>query len=237
MSSFVRKSSRGNRPRQQPHKLPRTAVERDERKRLIVVLDQCPLETAKVGKDYRLLDSDEHGGYLRRKGKDPTHYRPDITHQCLLSLLDSPLNKAGLLQVYIQTTKNVLIEVSPQCRIPRTYKRFCGLMVQLLHKLKIKASETGTVLMRVIKNPITDHLPPGCRRLACSKEGKLVRVSEFVNTLPPEKPTVFVIGGFSHGKLETNWAEEFVAVSQYGLSAAGVCGKLCDAYEQLWGVL
>lgn len=48
--------------------------------------------------------------------------------QCLLMLLDSPLNKAGMLQVYIHTAKNVLIEVNPQTRIPRLYSRFCGLM-------------------------------------------------------------------------------------------------------------
>lgn len=46
----------------------------------------------------------------------------------LLALLDSPLNKAGLLQVYIHTEKNVLIEVNPRTRIPRTFKRFSGLM-------------------------------------------------------------------------------------------------------------
>lgn len=43
-------------------------------------------------------------------------------------LLDSPLNRAGLLQVYIHTDKNVLIEVNPQTRIPRTFKRFAGLI-------------------------------------------------------------------------------------------------------------
>jgi rRNA small subunit pseudouridine methyltransferase Nep1 len=43
-------------------------------------------------------------------------------------LMDSPLNRAGLLQVYIHTEKNVLIEINPQTRIPRTFDRFCGLM-------------------------------------------------------------------------------------------------------------
>ena len=33
--------------------------------------------------------------------------------QMLLTLLDSPLNKAGKLQVYIHTEKNILIEVRP----------------------------------------------------------------------------------------------------------------------------
>lgn len=31
-------------------------------------------------------------------------------------------------KIYIETTLNVLIEVSPQIRIPRTFKRFSGLM-------------------------------------------------------------------------------------------------------------
>ena len=48
--------------------------------------------------------------------------------QCLLMLMDSPLNKAGLLQVYVHTEKNVLIEINPHTRIPRTFDRFCGLM-------------------------------------------------------------------------------------------------------------
>ena len=33
-----------------------------------------------------------------------------------------------ILQVYVQTTLNVLIEINPQIRIPRTFKRFSGLM-------------------------------------------------------------------------------------------------------------
>lgn len=49
-----------------------------------------------------------------------------------MAALDSPLNKAGLLQVYIHTAKNVLIEVNPKTRIPRTFKRFSGLMGILL---------------------------------------------------------------------------------------------------------
>lgn len=43
-------------------------------------------------------------------------------------LMDSPLNRAGLLQVYIHTEKNALIEINPQTRIPRTFTRFCGLI-------------------------------------------------------------------------------------------------------------
>ncbi len=34
----------------------------------------------------------------------------------------------ALQAVYVRTAKNVLIEVNPQVRLPRTFKRFCGLM-------------------------------------------------------------------------------------------------------------
>ena len=57
-----------------------------------------------------------------------------LTAYLLLTLLDSPINKAGRLQIYIHTAKDVLIEVSPSVRIPRTFKRFAGLMVQLLQR-------------------------------------------------------------------------------------------------------
>jgi hypothetical protein len=44
-------------------------------------------------------------------------------------MLDSRLNKSGRLQaVYVRTEKGVLIEVKPHARLPRTFKRFSGLM-------------------------------------------------------------------------------------------------------------
>ena len=117
-----------------------------------MVLDSATLETVKVGKsgNHELLNCDDHQGILRKNNRDIAEVRPDIAHQvcgapsschasllwmlmssldqCLLTLLDSPLNKAGKLQVYVRTQKNVLIEVNPQTRIPRTFKRFSGLM-------------------------------------------------------------------------------------------------------------
>lgn len=136
-----------------------------QEKRLIVVLESANLETVKSGKGYGLLNLDEHAPIIKRLGRDFSTARPDITHQSLLMLLDSPLNRAGLLQVYIHTANNVLIEVNPQIRIPRTFPRFAGLIVQLLHKFSVKASDTSLKLLKVIKNPITDHLPVGCKKV------------------------------------------------------------------------
>ena len=73
-----------------------------QEKRLIVVLESANLETVKSAKGFSLLNVDEHVGILRKLNKDFSNARPDITHQCLLMLLDSPLNRAGLLQVSIE---------------------------------------------------------------------------------------------------------------------------------------
>ena len=45
------------------------------------VLQGANLEVAKVGKGYDLLNCDDHNSFLRRNGKDPAQYRPDIAHQ------------------------------------------------------------------------------------------------------------------------------------------------------------
>lgn len=119
----------------QAPKVPKTMLEKEKARRLIVILEGATLETLKIGKNkeghYQLLNVDDHLHILKKTGRETYEARPDITHQCLLTLLDSPLNKAGLLQVFIHTQKNVLIEVNPHIRIPRTFKRFAGLMGKL----------------------------------------------------------------------------------------------------------
>lgn len=59
----------------------------------------APWSLRGVVQEVRLLNSDEHAQYLQRKGEDPALFRPDISHQALLAILDSPLNKAGKVKV------------------------------------------------------------------------------------------------------------------------------------------
>jgi hypothetical protein len=131
---------------------------------LLIILDLASLETVKTKKgDFQLLNCDDHIGLIRKFHKDPSEYRPDIIHQELMTVLDSPLNKAGKVKVLVHTEKNVLFEVSNKTRIPRTFKRFSGLMVQLLHRLKIRSADGRDMLLKVIKNPISRYIPPGAR--------------------------------------------------------------------------
>ncbi|KAI1406338.1 Alpha/beta knot methyltransferase [Hypoxylon fuscum] len=219
--------------------------------RLIVVLSNASLETYKashggVGRagmqredKYSLLNSDEHIGVMRKMNRDISDARPDITHQCLLTLLDSPINKAGRLQIYIQTAKGVLIEVSPTVRIPRTFKRFAGLMVQLLHRLSIRSTNSQEKLLRVIQNPITDHLPPNCRKVTLSFDEETVRVRDYIQALGPKESICVFVGAMAKGA--DNFADEYVdekiSISQYSLSASVACSKFCHAAEDAWDIL
>jgi rRNA small subunit pseudouridine methyltransferase Nep1 len=147
-------------------KLPRNFEERENWKRLIVILEAANLQIHKTKKGFmELLNCDDHQRTIKSMGKKYEDFRPDITHQCLLALMDSPLNKAGKLQIFIRTDKNALIEINPRMRVPRTYKRFAGLFAQLLTKFKIKADSSQTVLMRVVKNTFEKVLPINIRKV------------------------------------------------------------------------
>lgn len=225
---------------------------------LIIVLDQATLETVKNRRGvYELLNCDDHRDLCKKKlHKDPNEYRPDILHQELLALLDSPLNKAGLLKVYVSTKKNVLIDVNASIRIPRTYKRFAGLMVQLLHKMKIKAatgsstgdSSSGT-LLKVIKNPVSQYLPAGTRCFGMSCQGTLYRPSAVARALLPATvdsksgstpPTCFIIGAMSTGHVTLDdypYIEQMISLSEYPLSGAAAISRLMAAIEEQWGIV
>lgn len=83
--------------------VPKTKIQKENAKRLIVVLEGASLETYKVGKasaaKYQLLNCDDHQRILQKIGKDITDSRPDITHQvndCLFYLIPLvPTDSAG----------------------------------------------------------------------------------------------------------------------------------------------
>lgn len=78
-----------------------------------------------------ILDSNYYHKPMK-KIQDPNRRgRPDIVQVCILTALDSPLNREGFLKMYVHTRNDKIIEISPETRIPRSYNRFIGLMEQL----------------------------------------------------------------------------------------------------------
>jgi rRNA small subunit pseudouridine methyltransferase Nep1 len=220
---------------------------------LIILLDQATLETVKNKRGvYELLNCDDHREIIKRKlHKDPNEYRPDILHQELLAIVDSPLNKSGLVKIYIQTQKHVLIDVHPSIRIPRTYKRFAGLMVQLLHKMKIKAATEKTTLLKIIKNPFSLYLPAGTISYGMSCQGTLYRPMALAETLFPNvastalssgstSPVCLVIGAMSTGHVTINdhpYIQEMFSISSFPLSGAAAISRILVAVEHISGIV
>jgi len=208
---------------------------------LIVVLDQASLEIVKTKKgDYALLNCDDHVGLMKKHNKDPQQYRPDIIHQELMAVLDSPLNKAGKVQLYVHTEKNVLIEVNPKTRVPRTFKRFSGLMVQLLHRLKIRSADGRDMLLKVVKNPMSRHLPAGARCVGFSHSGTLYSPAHLVAGMPDDVPLVFVFGAMATGSIrlaDHPYLSELVSISEYPLSGVVAVNRVIGALENHWGIV
>ena len=150
------------------------------------------------------------------------------------------------MQVYIRTAQNVLIEVSPGLRVPRTFKSFSALMAQCLTKLKVRAAVGSTTLLNVVKNPVTDYLPLGTKIVGTSSKADLKTMKEYTNELSPvgtneeRKPICFVVGAVSIGNpgMENDFGcDTNICIASCGLSAACVCAKICTAYEEHWGII
>ncbi|XP_039123800.1 ribosomal RNA small subunit methyltransferase nep-1 [Dioscorea cayenensis subsp. rotundata] len=214
-------------------------VEKSKQPNVIFILEKASLEIGKVGKNFQLLNSDDHGNFLRKQNLNPADYRPDIVHHALLAILDSPLTKAGRLQaLYVRTEKGVLFEVKPNVRMPRTIKRFSGLMLQLLQKLSITTTGSHDKLLNVIKNPVTRYLPVNSRIIGLSYSSeKLVQLKDYVAAASDDATLVFVVGAMAHGKISNENTDDYISVSGYPLSAACCINRICTALEQKWKIL
>ena len=95
-------------------------------------------------------------------------------------------------------------------------------LVQLLDKRKIRSHNGEDWLLKVIKNPITDHLPTGAHIFGTSVTGTLVDPLDFVEVLNENTDAnknvdsfVFVFGAFAPGHLNLDYIETMLSFSQY----------------------
>jgi len=118
--------------------------------------------------------------------------RPDITHRILLTVLDHPLNKRGLLEIYVYTrNRGELIWVNPDVRLPLDYYRFEGLMIQLLEKGRVPPN-TGELIKIVREKTLEDIVE---KPIIMEKEGRL-----FTDYNPKDLlGRTIIVGAFQRG--------------------------------------
>lgn len=130
--------------------------------------------------------------------------------------------------------------------------------VYLLHKNKVRASKNASTLLKVIKNPVTNYLPAGCKKILMSFSADGIKDPE--DLVPDNEPIAFVIGAMAHGqvsfiypyfysyifiyftiyismisfKVKADYTEETVSINSLPLSGALTCTELCLAFEKKW---
>ena len=182
-----------------------------------------------------LLDRSLHHSAMRRLDDNEKIGRPDITHFALLEALGSPLNKEGLLKVYVHTNKDYIITVNPSTRLPRNYNRFIGLMEQLFQLGKVPSEGEALLklehktLQQLLTETKADYI------LAFSREGKPKTLQDAVSSLQSKQRPAIIVGGFPHGHFSettVQLADEVVCVDSEMLEAWTMTSRAIYEYEQ-----
>lgn len=112
-------------------------------------------------------------------------------------------------------------------------------MVQLLHRLSIRSTSSQEKLLKVIKNPITDHLPPNCRKVTLSYNADVVRVKDYIEDIGHKQSVCVFVGAMAKGNddFADKIKDDTISISNYSLSASVACGKFCNAVEDVWNIV
>lgn len=182
-----------------------------------------------------LLDrSYHHSAMLKLEGAEKRG-RPDIIHITLLEALGSPLNKEGLLQIFIHTVSDYVIWVNPKVRIPRNYNRFVGLVEQLFERGKVPiVGEPLLALKKQSLKQLLRELNPTFT-VAFSRLGERKSMREVAQQLTKGLRPLTLVGGFPRGHFadETvRLADEVVSVDPETLETWTVVSRVIYDYEQ-----
>ena len=188
-----------------------------------------------------LLDISYHYSAMKKLRDWRKRGRPDIVHLCLLEALESPLNKRGMLEVYVHTYDNKVIYINPNVRLPRHYLRFVGLMEQLLLKGRVppRVDEPLLKVERYGVEELMSKLNPS-KTFLLDESGKRVRVMELARQLLSEERPVLVIGAFQSGDFSERvkgFADEVISIYEDPLTAWTVVSRTITAVEILLGML
>ncbi|ADG12748.1 Suppressor Mra1 family protein [Methanocaldococcus infernus ME] len=171
---------------------------------------------------YDILDSNYHYREMRNLKDRERRGRPDIIHITLLTILDSPINHEGLLNIYVHTYDNKVLKINPETRLPRNYFRFLGVMEKVL-------KYNDNPLIKMEEKRLEDLLNEiNAKRIALlTKNGELVKKTEML-----KKYDTFLIGGFPKGEIIINEEEvdgkiEKISIYKKGLMAWTVAGIVC----------
>lgn len=136
--------------------------------KLVVILERAALERSRelVG--------------THAKAPRPDH-ELQFTFDALETLLDSQLNEAGRLIIYLHSAEEVIVEVHPGFCMPSSLQRFAKIMLSLLWRRRFTGSTPeAPAVLRVVDGPWDQLIPKGTAWYALSPQGESIHLKEFV---------------------------------------------------------
>jgi rRNA small subunit pseudouridine methyltransferase Nep1 len=154
--------------------------------------------------------------------------RPDIIHFALMEALSTPLFFKGILKVYVYTINNKVIFIGENLRIPKSYFRFEGLMMNLFKDKVIKKGQcnnNNNVLLKIYDNVTFESLIKNIvkpdKLIGLSTMGVQHTVEEVVSKNIAKNNNshcAFVRGGFPKGHFSDNISKLFTCLCSIGKS-------------------
>jgi rRNA small subunit pseudouridine methyltransferase Nep1 len=185
-----------------------------------------------------LLDSNLHYPAMRSLPDADRRGRPDIVHVCLNAALDTPLNREGLLRLYVHTRQNQLITMDPSVRLPRGYNRFAGLIE---HLFLTGSAPPENPLLHVRDESLSEtvaQIKPA-KVMSFSEHGNRKLYGELFHDISMDDEVCVIIGGFPHGDFLLNVTElsdEIVCIDPEQLDAITVLTRVIHTYEDAFEV-
>ncbi len=171
--------------------------------------------------------------------QDYKRARPDISHIILLSALATPLFKKNQLKVFIHTINDHVIKIGDNLRIPKSYTRYEGLILDVIKNRKIISRE-GHLLLEFNKNLtflelIQKHIKPDIV-IGFSTNG-ISNTFEYISKeLSSFNNPCAIIGGFPKGhfsqQIESHLTKKY-SISSTSLEAHVVVSRLIYEYEKI----
>ncbi len=189
--------------------------------------------------DTILLDQTHHGQAMLRLTGHERRGRPDIVYLSLMTLLESPLCKSGLLTIHLHLQDGRIIEVKPEVRLPRNYDRFVGLIEQLL--ITGKVPPKGNPLLHILDislDELLQKLVDGhehALRLLAAEDGIPCTPTDLESLLPADAsvPVILGVGAFPHGDITPSVVSLFtkaICLDSEVMMAWHVCAEALWTY-------
>ena len=165
--------------------------------------------------------------------------RPDIVHNTLLQVLETPLNWDNQLRVFIHTQDDYVISINPKIRLPKNYIRFIGLIEQLFATKRVP--DRGDALMEIEKGTVQkliDRVRPS-QVLGFSILGRPTLMRTVAEDIARVVNSLVFIGGFPRGHFSDRTRRplnSLFKVDRESLDAWVVAGRFVYDYEWAIGI-